>query len=136
MKKRDIDGFYLELVVQCKIDNGRIKGYTLIDLLINDKSKVVERGNVLEIEQLEAALRTDGNYMIYNCSCGHPGCAGLNDGITITTEGELLHWQDWDADEVFVFEKLTIQMQLTQLEKDLVHFEKKFKEFGITLDTE
>lgn len=133
MQKRKIDSFFIDLKVNCKIDNGHIKAIASIDLLINDKGKVLELGNVLETDQLRAALQVDGNYMIYNCSCSNPGCAGLEKGITIKTVDKLLHWQDLDANEEFTFEKLTVLIQLNQLEKDLRFYKKKFTEFEIEL---
>ncbi len=136
MKKRDIDSFCIDLKVNCRIEYGHIKASSTIDLLINDKSKVEVEGNVLEIDQLREALKIDGTYLIYNCTCGHHGCAGIVDGIRVSTEGNLLHWEDLDARDVFVFEKLTIQVQLNKMEKDLAFFNKKFKEFRIELDTE
>lgn len=136
MHKRDIDSFYIDLKVNCRIEFGHIKATSTVDLLINDKSKVVASGIVLETDQLREALKIDGTYLIYNCSCGHHGCAGIEDGIRVSTEGKLLHWEDLDAREVFVFEKLTILMQLNKLEKDMAFFQKKFKEFRIELVTE
>lgn len=136
MQKRDINNFYIDLKVNCRIEHGHIKAYSYIDLLVDDKSKVEAEGNVLDISELKAALRIDGTYMIYTCSCGEPACAGLRDGIRVSTEDKLLHWEDLDAREVFVFEKLTMQMQLNKLETDMAFFQKKFKEFRIELDTE
>lgn len=59
--------------------------------------------DVVDLEQLEAALKADGRYHILTCTCGEEMCASRPKGIEITHLEERCLWRDLDKGGEFSF---------------------------------
>lgn len=46
----------------------------------------------IHLPLLIQSLHEPGAYDIFTCDCGEGGCAGIFEGIHVTHEGELVHW--------------------------------------------
>lgn len=50
----------------------------------------------LSLRELINSLYLEGNYYIFTCSCGIPGCAEIAEGIKVTFEKDMIHWKVYD----------------------------------------
>jgi hypothetical protein len=58
----------------------------------------------VDLNQLRSSLNGTGNYFIWTCSCGYPGCAGLVNGVDVTHSNGKTIWHDLDMKRRFVLE--------------------------------
>lgn len=59
---------------------------------------------LLDLEQLQSSLNADGDFFIWTCSCGVPGCAGMFDGVRVTHGNGKTAWDDLDCKRQFFFD--------------------------------
>jgi hypothetical protein len=45
------------------------------------------------LSSLIDCLYIEGNHDIFTCQCGDPGCAGIDDGVHVSFDKDLIHWQ-------------------------------------------
>jgi hypothetical protein len=85
-----------EIIVTAKIrQNERdAKPYLCGVVEINDRLLVnYEHGDLsVDLTELAKTLDTDGEFFIITCSCGDAGCAGINEGVQVTREHNVLRW--------------------------------------------
>ena len=65
-----------------------------VDLLINGSVGV---GLPTDLTELEKALDSTGEFFIWTCDCGAPGCAGRFKGIRVEHLNDRLSFRDLDA---------------------------------------
>jgi hypothetical protein len=68
-------------------------------------------------EQLVRSTEADGQYYIFTCQCGVPGCIGITAGITVNHTDTITHWHITDpVQQTFVFDryKLLDKVQLVR----------------------
>jgi hypothetical protein len=53
--------------------------------------------SVVDLEQLRASARQDGDYFIFTCECGDAGCAGIDEPVTVRRDAAGVHWDLGDA---------------------------------------
>ena len=54
-------------------------------------------GALVDITALIASSIDSDEYYLFTCSCGYPGCAGIDGGIEVVHEDELVVWRDHDS---------------------------------------
>lgn len=56
-----------------------------------------------DIVELINSTRSDGNYFMWTCSCGVPGCAGYYNGIKVVSDDKETTWFDQDLNKQYTF---------------------------------
>lgn len=68
---------------------------------------------------LITSITMSGEFFIYTCDCGNPGCQGIDEGVTVSHAGDTVVWRlknpiswptdeprpDWAHDAEFTFSK-------------------------------
>jgi hypothetical protein len=49
-------------------------------------------GFTLDLSELAASARCSGDFWIFVCVCGTPGCGGIERGVVVTHSGEQTRW--------------------------------------------
>jgi hypothetical protein len=78
-ERRDPDTGHRTLVPNVYVD-----GAAVVDL--------EERWLGIDLHQLAATLRQDGEHFIITCSCGVPECAGIKVGVKVRSDAKCVHW--------------------------------------------
>jgi hypothetical protein len=79
-----------------------------VELLINNYTGV---GLPVDLCELQKAIDSDGNFFVWTCDCGTPGCAGRFKGIQFTHSNEFIMFKDLDCreSEEFRFESKAVR---------------------------
>jgi len=64
------------------------------EILVDDELLLDFEGLWLAVDlgQLALSLQGDGEFFILTCTCGVPGCAGLESGVQVTHDHKNVHW--------------------------------------------
>jgi hypothetical protein len=52
----------------------------------------VEASHIVDLNELINSLSQSGEFFIFTCECGIAGCAGIEEGVQVSHESELIHW--------------------------------------------
>lgn len=58
----------------------------------------------VDLAELERSFTEDGDFFIWTCSCGAPGCAGCFFGVRVQHNGDTVKWLDRDVPRRFIFD--------------------------------
>jgi hypothetical protein len=58
----------------------------------------------VDLNQLRSSTEKDGVYFIWTCSCGVPGCAGMEHGVQVDHLEDRTNWHDLDRKRKFQFD--------------------------------
>jgi hypothetical protein len=50
----------------------------------------------IDLDELYDSMKEDGEFHIFTCSCGDPGCNRLDDGIQVSTGNDCVSWKVFD----------------------------------------
>lgn len=108
------------------------KLYLAFSLTIDGVSPLQNNDDDFDIVEFILSTRTDGNYFIWTCSCGVPGCAGYFNGIEVRTEGNLTYWMDRDLDKTYSFGSENLHENGLKLEGEI----KKWNRHAVSIGAE
>ena len=93
-------------------NNKSMKDHFLVSFTLSDEIKPRENGvegvllvphieinkETVESQTIDALMLVEsafasGEYHIYNCSCGEPPCAGLDDGVIVLHHKQFVEWK-------------------------------------------
>lgn len=131
----------LEIAHYIRFSNERTDPYmhSYVELKFGDKPMRLE-GEVVEFPLLQQALARPGRYMIFNCSCGIPECAGRLQGVEVKHEGDEIEFDDLDARRKWRFDLETIRLQVSAVllaDKQAAGYfkERDIPFYGLNLDS-
>lgn len=101
-------------------------GYIDFNLTV-DGQYLHEVGVYIDPVDLVASASMSGEFFIYTCDCGNPGCQGIHDGVMVSHTSEKVVWRlknpiswppdeprpDWEHDVEFVFARENYLQELT-----------------------
>ncbi len=85
-----INTFELVFDIQVEKFEGKIRNITKI---INIDGVQINSKYAVSLRNLIDSLYLEGSYYIFTCSCGNSGCAGIDEGVKVSFEKDLIHWQ-------------------------------------------
>lgn len=66
----------------------------LVPQLIVDETEIVDLdGAALDLAELQRSVDRDGEFFIFTCWCGDPGCGGINAGVCVSHKGDIVTWE-------------------------------------------
>ena len=85
----------ITVTVRTLQDDCDAKPYLRVEVEIGDYLPINydQDGLGVDLVELAKTLDTDGEFFIITCSCGDPGCAGINEGVHVTRDEHILRWR-------------------------------------------
>lgn len=121
----------MELITTCEIIKNQLTIASEVTLTINGVAPYPD-DDIIDFELLKSTLLMDGNYFLFTCSCGVPGCGGRTKGIKTNYSNKYIYWNDLDYDKNWVFEFDSLKFQIDEIEGKENQLAEKFGEMGIT----
>jgi len=81
------------------------------------------------------ALHKNGTYFIFNCTCGTPECAGMDEGVSIKVKNNLVYFHDLDASKKWVLEWEDVQSEIKKIRQRIQNISPLLKEKGLQLNS-
>lgn len=125
MAKEKVDTMEIEIIHLCEINNNHLQISSELGLLINGITPY-DKGDILDFEMLKMSLKIDGDYFLFNCSCGIPQCAGYSEGIRTSSNDFFVYWEDLDGGNKWMFEKEILVNQIDHVKQQIDQCEKYF----------
>jgi hypothetical protein len=86
----------LKLLVKCEpfptSTDGKLQ--LAVEATINDIAVTTWDDLPVDMDAMKASSICAGEYYLWNCTCGHPSCAGLRQGILVEHENEAIIWRN------------------------------------------
>ncbi len=79
----------------------------------------------IDIVELAKSVHQNGQYYIFTCGCGDSGCAGINNGVTVVTDGGYTVWKAFSIQprRIFVFESDAYRKEIEEFfPKFILHY--------------
>ncbi len=98
-----------------------------VDLLVDQHLQIDVTHNefAIDLSELARSVNQSGEFFVLTCSCGDPGCAGIQQGVHVSHTETYVQWEisDWGrgvgASTVWTFDRNvyghTIQRALTEM---------------------
>ena len=79
---------------ECKSGGTYVDRSLWTEVLVDNELLLDFEGLYLAVDllQLALSLQADGEFFILTCTCGVPGCAGLERGVQVTHDDKNVHW--------------------------------------------
>lgn len=74
----------------CSDEKAGIRPYLQTEIWVDGVH--LDEPHPVDLPLLIQSRHKPGSYDIFTCSCGEGACAGIVEGIHVTHEGELVHW--------------------------------------------
>lgn len=117
----------IDLVVTANLEyNQKVNLFEKIELRIDGKLPYGE-GIIIDFPLILKSLKEDGNYILFNCSCGIAECAGIYDGIQVTNSTDEVEWIDLDSGTRWVFLRKSIEKQIKTIKRESLRYRSFFK---------
>jgi hypothetical protein len=110
------------------------KLYLAFSVQIDGGSPLQNTDDDFDIVESILSTRKDGNYFIWTCACGVPGCAGYFNGIQVCTEGDSTYWMDRDLDKNYSFGSNSLRENALALEGEIKKWNSNAKSNGAELN--
>jgi hypothetical protein len=110
------------------------KLYLAFRLQIDGGSPLQNTDDDFDIVEFILSTRKDGNYFIWTCSCGVPGCAGYLNGIEVRTKEAVTCWVDRDLDKSYSFGSASLREKALALESEIKKWHSHAKSIGAELN--
>lgn len=131
MKKKNLDQAELALVTTCQIINDKLVAASEVSLKVNNEAAYPE-GDVLDFNLLKESIYVDGDFFLFNCSCGIPQCTGREKGVRTYHINDYTYWDDLDYGTKWIFESDTLRIQIKEIESQINQFSEYFKRKSLT----
>ncbi len=82
------------LKIRSFVDQDEHEKTIVTEILVDDQplTNFAEQGLSTDLPALQQSINQDGEFYIVTCWCGHPGCAGIREGIKVAYEEPNIHW--------------------------------------------
>lgn len=97
-----------------------------------NRARPYTEDEIVLADRLLASLEQDGDFQIFSCVCGMPGCAGRAKGIRVQHRQGVVEWLDLDREQAWQFERVRIDRELAQVREDVEMFKRFFARKGIS----
>ena len=58
----------------------------------------------ISLDELVKSLYFEGEHYIFTCGCGASGCVGIDEGVSVSFENDLIHWEVRDPLSTFGYQ--------------------------------
>ncbi len=69
------------------------KHYLAVEATINDIEVTTWDDLPVDMDAMKASSVCDGEFYLWNCSCGYPSCGGLREGIKVVHQNDVIRWK-------------------------------------------
>ncbi len=85
----------LKLLVKCAPFPSDPEGkyYLAVEATINDMPVTTWDDLPVDMDAMKASSICDGEFYLWNCTCGYPSCGGLREGIRVVHKNEVIRWK-------------------------------------------
>jgi hypothetical protein len=66
--------------------------YVWVELLVDDTPLLNFQHNAVDLQLLVSSQYSPGDYFIITCTCGFPGCAGIDAPVVVTHDNTIIRW--------------------------------------------
>jgi hypothetical protein len=74
-----------------------------IEILVDGEP--LREGPAVDLAELARSVDSVGEYLIFTCSCGEAGCAGIRRGVDVFHHGGQVYWALYQPPRTFVFDE-------------------------------